>query len=197
MEALFARTLEAFGALSGVFSNAGTASRGWLHEMDLETWRRVIDVNLTGAFLCARHALPIMLEAGAGVFVTTGSVASIVVGPGGSAASYAASKGGLLQLTRQIAVDYAPRGIRAVCVLPGIVQSNLAKHMAEDAESGHLLGGSTAAAAHALVADPARRRAGRGGRRRLVHPLGRSLVHYRHRPAGRRRSDRGVTARPG
>jgi NAD(P)-dependent dehydrogenase (short-subunit alcohol dehydrogenase family) len=133
VQALFARTLEAFGALRGVFANAGTATRGWLHEMDLASWNRIIDVNLTGPFLCAKHALPIMVAAGAGVFVTTGSVASIVVGPGGSAASYAASKGGLLQLTRQIAVDYAPQGVRAVCVLPGLVQTELGKHITEDA----------------------------------------------------------------
>ena len=73
-----------------------------------------------------------MLEAGGGAIVTTGSIASLVVGAGGSAASYTASKGGVLQLTRQIAVDYGKRGIRANCVCPGAVATQLGQHARED-----------------------------------------------------------------
>jgi 3-oxoacyl-[acyl-carrier protein] reductase len=128
----------AFGKLDGLFSNAGTAGIGWIHETALEDWERVIAINLTGAFLCAKHALPHMLAAGGGVVVTTGSIASVVVGAGGSAASYAASKGGLLQLTRQIAVDYGPQGIRAVCVCPGAVKTDLGRHASEDRQGATL-----------------------------------------------------------
>ncbi len=124
----------AFGSLDGLFSNAGTAGRGWIHETALEDWERIIRVNLTGAFLCAKHILPHFLTQGRGVIVTTGSIASVVVGAGGSAASYAASKGGLLQLTRQIAVDYGSRGVRAVCLCPGAVKTNLGQHAAQDRE---------------------------------------------------------------
>jgi NAD(P)-dependent dehydrogenase (short-subunit alcohol dehydrogenase family) len=122
----------AFGGLDGLFSNAGTAGVGWLHETTLEDWNRVIGVNLTGAFLCAKHVLPHLLAKGGGCIVTTGSIAAMVIGAGGSSASYAASKGGLLQLTKQIAVDYGPQGIRAVCVLPGAVKTNLGVHARED-----------------------------------------------------------------
>jgi NAD(P)-dependent dehydrogenase (short-subunit alcohol dehydrogenase family) len=92
-------------------------------------------VNLTGVFLTAKHAIPHLLEAGGGAVVTTGSVASLIIAAGGSAASYAASKGGVLQLTKQIAVDYGPQGIRANCICPGAVRTNLGAHAAEDRES--------------------------------------------------------------
>ncbi|MBL8772274.1 MAG: SDR family oxidoreductase [Phenylobacterium sp.] len=121
-----------FGKLSGLFANAGTAGRGWIHETALEDWQRVLSVNLNGPFLCAKHVLPHLLAAGKGVIVTTGSIASVVIGGAGSAASYAASKGGVLQLTRQIAVDYGPQGIRAACVCPGAVRSNMGANASED-----------------------------------------------------------------
>ena len=129
---LFARSVEAFGSLDGLFSNAGTSGIGWIHETALEDWQRVLDVNLTGSFLCAKHVLPHLIANGGGVIVTTGSIASVVVGSGGSAASYAASKGGVLQLTRQLAVDYGAKGVRAVCVCPGAVKTNLGRHATED-----------------------------------------------------------------
>jgi NAD(P)-dependent dehydrogenase (short-subunit alcohol dehydrogenase family) len=131
VEAMVAATVAAFGGVSGLFANAGTAGAGWIHETSLEAWRRVIDVNLTGAFLCAKHVLPQLFDRG-GVVLTTGSVASVVVGPGGSAASYAASKGAILQFTRQIAVDYGAQNIRAVCVLPGLIRTDIGRHIAQD-----------------------------------------------------------------
>ena len=132
VEAAVARTAEACGGLDALFANAGTAGAGWIHETRLEDWESVLRTNLTGVFLVAKHAIPHLLEAGGGAIVTTGSIASLVVGGGGSAASYAASKGGVLQLTRQIAVDYGKRGIRANCVCPGAVATHLGQHARED-----------------------------------------------------------------
>ncbi|MFP8874839.1 MAG: SDR family oxidoreductase [Myxococcota bacterium] len=128
------RTVDAFGGLDSLFANAGTAGAGWIHDLDLEDWEYVLRVNLSGVFLCAKHCIPHMLENGSGAVVTTGSIASVVVGAGGSAASYAASKGGVLQLTRQIAVDYGKQGIRANCVCPGGVKTSLGVHSREDRE---------------------------------------------------------------
>ena len=128
-----ASAVEAFGGLDTLFANAGTAGGGWIHELTLEDWERVLRVNLTGVFLTVKHAIPHMLEAGSGSIVTTGSVASTIIAAGGSAASYAASKGGVLQLTRQVAVDYGSRGIRANCLCPGAVATGLGAHVAEDA----------------------------------------------------------------
>jgi NAD(P)-dependent dehydrogenase (short-subunit alcohol dehydrogenase family) len=132
VEAMTSVVIETFGGLDGIFVAAGTAGRGWIHELTLEDWERVLKVNLTGTFLVVKHAIPHLLKAGGGSIVTTGSVASVIVGPGGSAASYAASKGGVLQLTRQIAVDYGNQGIRANCICPGGVRTNIGKHSQED-----------------------------------------------------------------
>ena len=130
--AMIERSVAAFGPPDGLYANAGTAGSGWIHETALEDWNRVLAVNLTGAFLCAKHVLPHVLARGAGVFLSTGSIASVIIGGGGSAASYAASKGGLLQLTRQVAVDNGALGVRAVCVCPGAVKTNLPQHATED-----------------------------------------------------------------
>jgi NAD(P)-dependent dehydrogenase (short-subunit alcohol dehydrogenase family) len=132
VESLVAQAVARFGAIHGLFANAGTAARGWIHETALADWQRVLSVNLTGTFLCAKHVLPELLKQGGGVIVTTGSIASVVVGGAGSAASYAASKGGVLQLTKQIAMDYGAQGIRAVCVCPGAVKTNMAQNVGED-----------------------------------------------------------------
>ncbi len=125
----------AFGGLDTVFANAGTAGSGWLHELTLDDWETVLRINLTGTFLTAKHTIPHLLDNGSGAIVTTGSIESQVIALGGSAASYAASKGGVLQLTRQIAVDYGPQEIRANCLCPGVVRTRLAHHVREDAGS--------------------------------------------------------------
>ncbi len=139
VERATAAAAEAFGGLDSVFGNAGTAGAGWIHELTLEDWESVLRVNLTGVFLTAKHTIPHLLDAGGGAVVTTGSVASVIIAAGGSAASYAASKGGVLQLTRQIAVDYGPQGIRANCILPGAVATNLSAHAAEDRQGATTL----------------------------------------------------------
>jgi NAD(P)-dependent dehydrogenase (short-subunit alcohol dehydrogenase family) len=126
---------DAFGGLDSVFANAGTSGAGWIHELTLEDWDAIIRTNLTGTFLTAKHTIPHLLEAGGGAVVTTGSVASVIIAAGGSAASYAASKGGVLQLTKQIAVDYGPQSIRANCILPGAVATDIGKHSVEDLQS--------------------------------------------------------------
>lgn len=135
IEAGVSETVRVFGGLDAVFANAGTAGSGWLHELELADWETVIRVNLTGTFLTVKHAIPHLLANGGGAIVTTGSIESHVIALGGSAASYAASKGGVLQLTKQIAVDYGPQGIRANCLCPGVVRTRLAHHVREDADS--------------------------------------------------------------
>jgi 3-oxoacyl-[acyl-carrier protein] reductase len=126
-----ARAVSELDGLDGLVASAGIATVGAIHELSLEDWDLVLRVNLTGAFLSIKHAVPPMLDAGSGAIVTIGSVSSVVIGAGGSAASYKAAKGGLLQLTREAAVEYAPAGIRANCVCPGAVATNLRAHIAE------------------------------------------------------------------
>lgn len=126
-----ARAADALGGIDVLVAAAGIATPGLVHELSLEDWDLVLRVNLTGMFLSAKHAIPHMLDAGRGSIVTIGSVSSVVIGAGGSAASYKASKGGVLQLTRALAVDYAANDIRANCVCPGAVATNLGRHSAE------------------------------------------------------------------
>lgn len=136
MEASINQVAEQFGGLYGMVANAGTAGVGWIHETRIEDWQFVLDVNLTGAFLAAKYAIPHMLDGGRGSYVVTASIAGSVIGPAGSNASYAVSKAAVMQLAKQIAVDYGPQGIRANAIQPaGVEDSNLRAHATEDRES--------------------------------------------------------------
>jgi NAD(P)-dependent dehydrogenase (short-subunit alcohol dehydrogenase family) len=120
--------VSALGGLDTVAACAGITAAGATHELELSTWETILRVNLTGTFLTLKHALP-HLMAGGGAIVTIGSTASLVAA--GRTSVYDASKGGVLQLTRAVAVEYVDHGIRANCVCPGFVASNLAANSRE------------------------------------------------------------------
>ncbi|MCX2729126.1 SDR family NAD(P)-dependent oxidoreductase [Saccharopolyspora sp. NFXS83] len=115
---------ERFGGLDSVVAAAGIVIGGPAHEMSSESWHDLVSVNLTGMFFTAKHGLRQLFAAGGGSLVTVGSVGSLVAA--GRSAAYDATKGGVVQLTRGIAAEYADRGIRANCVCPGHVSTNLA-----------------------------------------------------------------------
>ena len=94
-----------------------------IHEVSDQTWERIIGVNLTSCFRMSRGCLPHMLEAGAGVIINTASVQGLQSAKGVPA--YAASKGAILSLTRQMALDYAEQGIRVLAVNPGTIDTPL------------------------------------------------------------------------
>ncbi len=120
--AAIAAAIERFGRLDVLVNNAGiTGTPGRVHECTPEQWDRVQAVNVRGAFLMMRAAIPFMLEAGGGSIVNLASVGAFVHVGGGSA--YAPSKGALLMLTRQAAIDYARDGIRVNAVCPGITET--------------------------------------------------------------------------
>ena len=119
-----AATVAELGAIDTVVASAGIALAGTTDSLTLEEWETVIRINLTGTFLTLKHTLPHLCASGRGAIVTIGSVASIVAA--GRVSSYDASKGGVLQLTRAVAVEYADRGVRANCVCPGVTATNLA-----------------------------------------------------------------------
>jgi NAD(P)-dependent dehydrogenase (short-subunit alcohol dehydrogenase family) len=113
----------ALGGIDVLVNAAGVAGGGPVHLIDPAEWDRVIDVNLKGSFLVARHVVPVMLAAGGGSVVHVASVEGIEGFEGGSA--YNASKGGVVLLTRNMAIDYGRRGIRVNAICPGFIETPL------------------------------------------------------------------------
>jgi NAD(P)-dependent dehydrogenase (short-subunit alcohol dehydrogenase family) len=133
VEAMVGRAIDRFGRLDCAFNNAGvTLSRGAVHEASVDDWYRTIDVNLHGVFLCMRHELRVMLERG-GSIVNTSSGAGVRGTP--TLAAYAASKHGVVGLTRSAALEYAARGIRINAVLPGLVRTPMLEGSIGDDEN--------------------------------------------------------------
>jgi meso-butanediol dehydrogenase/(S,S)-butanediol dehydrogenase/diacetyl reductase len=116
---LVAAALDRFGRLDIVHNNAAGGAAGRIADLDVATWNRTLAVNLSGHFYVTRAALAPMLAQGSGVFVNTATAAAVLVEEGIGA--YAAAKAGLIALTRQVAVEYGRRGIRANCICPGAV----------------------------------------------------------------------------
>jgi NAD(P)-dependent dehydrogenase (short-subunit alcohol dehydrogenase family) len=122
----FAETAARLGPLYGAFANAGMDAGGFLHELPFETWKRVLDTNLTGIYLTCKYALQEILKAGTpGSIVCTSSPAASVAFAAGAAGAYSASKGGVSALVRCMAVDYAKYGIRVNAVVPGATETRL------------------------------------------------------------------------
>ena len=108
------------GRLDTVVNSAGILRFEHTHEVRLEDWQRVLDVNLTGTFLTCQAALPALLDGG-GAIVNVASTAALAAHPW--AAAYSASKGGVLALTRTLAIEYAKQGLRANAVCPGSIDT--------------------------------------------------------------------------
>jgi len=120
VKAMFAKTLEAFGGLDVLINNSGIQKESPSHELEMSDFDRVIGVNLRGAFLCAREALKhFVANNKRGVILNNSSVHEIIPKPG--FVSYSISKGGLENMTRTLALEYAGRGIRVNSVGPGAI----------------------------------------------------------------------------
>jgi NAD(P)-dependent dehydrogenase (short-subunit alcohol dehydrogenase family) len=114
------RTVAAFGRLTTLVNSAGVRAQITGESAPIDEWRRVVDINLTGTYLASRAALPCLQESGSGAIVNLASIYGLVGGATSSA--YAASKGGVANLTRQLAVEWAPR-VRVNCVCPGVIET--------------------------------------------------------------------------
>jgi NAD(P)-dependent dehydrogenase (short-subunit alcohol dehydrogenase family) len=148
VQAMVRAAVETYGGLDVLFNNAGIFpdDDGGVLDTPPETWQRVMEVNLKGVWLGCRAAVPAMLDSGGGSIINVASFVALM-GAATAQIAYTASKGGVLAMTRELAVEYARQGIRANSICPGPIETPL---LAE------------------LLSDPARRQ------RRLVHiPIGR------------------------
>ena len=123
VEDMITNTLEAFGQIDILVNNAGIGIRNLPHEYNLEDWNKVININLTGAFLCSKAVYPNMKTRGSGKIINIGSMTSIFGLDW--AIAYASSKGGIVQLTKTLAVSWAKDGIQANSILPGWIHTDL------------------------------------------------------------------------
>ncbi len=123
VEAVVAFAVERFGGLDIMHNNAIWSGGGWVHEIDPEIWQRSLQIMLTAVFYGCRAAIPEMLRRGGGAIVNTASIEAF----GGEmmASPYATAKAGVVNLTRNVAVEYGRKGIRANAICPGIVETPL------------------------------------------------------------------------
>lgn len=122
VSALVEAAVSAWGRLDVMVSNAGISGRGVTDQTPLADWQRVLAVNLTGVFLCAKHAIPAMRKSGnGGAIVSTASIVGLVGVPG--ALPYSAAKGAVVNMTRTMALDCAPDRIRVNTVCPGFIEA--------------------------------------------------------------------------
>jgi NAD(P)-dependent dehydrogenase (short-subunit alcohol dehydrogenase family) len=121
--------VDRFGRLDALVVSSGTGGGGAVLDQTLERWNRVIETNLTGAFLVCQAALEHLLPA-RGAIVTVASLAGLRADP--ESAAYCSSKAGLIMLTQCIALDYGPSGVRANCVCPGWIRTEMADAAMDD-----------------------------------------------------------------
>jgi NAD(P)-dependent dehydrogenase (short-subunit alcohol dehydrogenase family) len=126
VEAMFDATVAEFGGVDVLYNNAGIspADDDSILETDVEAWQRVQDVNTKGVFLCCKHGIPRLLERGGGSVINVASFVAIL-GAATSQISYTASKGAVLSMSRELAVQFARQGVRVNALCPGPVETPL------------------------------------------------------------------------
>jgi 2-deoxy-D-gluconate 3-dehydrogenase len=129
------RVIERFGRLDILVNNAGTTVRGQPQDLTAQDWHLVMNTNLTSAFLCSQAAYPHMVRAGAGKIINIGSMMSVFASS--YATPYAASKGGIVQMAKAMAVAWAKDNIQVNTILPGWVDTDLTRKAREEVQGLH------------------------------------------------------------
>jgi gluconate 5-dehydrogenase len=129
------------GRLDILVNNAGIGIRAPVLDYALADWQRVIDTNLTSCFVVAQEAARIMVAAGAGRIINTGSIGGVVARP--TIPAYIAAKGGLAALTRALAVELGPKGVNVNAIAPGYFKTDLNRVLAENPEFDAFVKGRT------------------------------------------------------
>jgi len=135
VEALVARCVDVYERVDVLHHNVGIVTLGGPVELSEADWQRTIAVNLSSCFYACKHVLPIMLRQGKGVIQATGSIAGIRY-TGFPYVAYNVTKAGLMQLMQSVALQYASKGIRANCILPGLMDTPLIYQGLPQAYSG-------------------------------------------------------------
>ena len=128
VQALMRRTEQLYGGLHVLYNNASVflnKADGPVTELPEETWEKILSINLRSVFLCCKYGIPLMIRSGGGSIINTGSSASVMGVPGCDA--YTAAKGATVSLTRSLAVEYGPKGIRVNCICPAGVETDMLK----------------------------------------------------------------------
>jgi NAD(P)-dependent dehydrogenase (short-subunit alcohol dehydrogenase family) len=133
VEAMYAATAERYGGIDVLYNNAGIMPADDASVLDTasEAWDRVLGVNAKGVFLCCRHGIPHLLKRGGGSVINVASFVALV-GAATSQIAYTASKGAVLSLTRELAVEFARRGVRVNALCPGPVETPMLMRLFED-----------------------------------------------------------------
>ena len=141
IEQMVKTCLDKFGRVDVLVNNAGIYKTSNLHEMPEEDWDQIIDVNLKSVFLGVKNVIPEMLKQGKGKIINMASIAGLVGFD--QSGAYCASKGGIIALTKEMVLEYAPKKINVNCICPGVIKTAMTKNMIADSVTKKALESST------------------------------------------------------